>query len=176
MRAARRALTGSARQAANVAAQTAIIELPRFRQAPQVALYRAFDGEVETEAIAHAARASGARVLYARVREGGPLDFIEASEWRYQGKLPVPVGVPHPLGGGDVLVVPGLGFDVEGHRLGFGAGHYDRSLAVTEAWPVGLAFALQRVERLPRAPHDLPVAALATDEDFTVFRYLEPQS
>ena len=62
-----------------------------------------------------------------------------------------------------VVFVPLLGFTAEGHRLGQGAGHYDRWLAGhPEATAFGLAWDCQRLTALPTEPHDRPLAAVIT--------------
>lgn len=58
-----------------------------------------------------------------------------------------------------LVVVPGLGFDGRGGRLGRGKGHYDRLLARLGARTVGVAFDVQRVDRLPLEAHDVAIEA-----------------
>ena len=65
----------------------------------------------------------------------------------------------------DVLLVPLLAFDRAGHRLGYGAGYYDRTLdALTERRTIGCAFAAQEVETVPVEAHDRRLDAIATEE------------
>jgi 5-formyltetrahydrofolate cyclo-ligase len=66
----------------------------------------------------------------------------------------------------DLVVTPGLAFDGEGNRLGYGGGHYDRYLARMGrgALRVGAAFSLQIVERIPTEPGDERVDVVVTDE------------
>jgi 5-formyltetrahydrofolate cyclo-ligase len=70
----------------------------------------------------------------------------------------------------DLIVVPGIAFDLRGHRLGFGAGMYDRFLAEHPS-PYRLAFAydLQVVDAIPASDHDVPVHAIQTEK-----RLIEP--
>lgn len=65
----------------------------------------------------------------------------------------------------DVVIIPLLGFDRLGTRLGYGKGYYDRTLARMKTAPllVGLAFAAQELDYIPRAPHDMPLDILVTD-------------
>lgn len=171
LRTQRRALSRPERCRADADAQRRLIESPWFAPARRVALYRPYDGETETAAIAAAAEASGKRVLYARVvAPDAPLAFVHPTGWRALGRLPVPEGHDEPLEAGDLLVVPGVAFDDAGHRLGFGGGYYDRTLSGTAARPVGLAYDIQRVERLPTQPWDRPVAALVTETGLYVFQ------
>ena len=64
----------------------------------------------------------------------------------------------------DWLFVPLLAFDRAGHRLGYGGGYYDRTLAVLPgAVAVGCAYACQEVDAVPTAEYDLPLQAVATE-------------
>jgi 5-formyltetrahydrofolate cyclo-ligase len=70
----------------------------------------------------------------------------------------------------DVVLVPLVGFDARGHRLGMGAGLYDRHFAFLRqrrAWRrpllVGVAFDVQRVERLAEADHDVQLWGVVTE-------------
>lgn len=62
-----------------------------------------------------------------------------------------------------MLVVPVVGFDAQGNRLGYGQGNYDRYLAQLprECRVVGVAFAEQQVEAIPTEPHDIPLPIVA---------------
>ena len=61
----------------------------------------------------------------------------------------------------DVILVPGVAFDVQGHRLGRGRGYYDRFLyslrADTKVRSIGVCFDFQKVLEVPVGPHDVPV-------------------
>ena len=61
----------------------------------------------------------------------------------------------------DFILVPGLGFDREGYRIGYGKGYYDRFLSQSKAHSIGVGFQEQAVvEPLPRDPWDLSVKEL----------------
>jgi 5-formyltetrahydrofolate cyclo-ligase len=76
-----------------------------------------------------------------------------------QPKATAPVLTP------DLFLAPLLAFDDEGHRLGYGKAYYDRAFAAhPRAKRVGLAFAGQRVPRVPREPHDVPLHAVLAVE------------
>lgn len=62
------------------------------------------------------------------------------------------------------LLVPGLGFDRRGARLGRGRGFYDRSLRVTKGLRIGVAFEFQRLKRLPTEAWDQPMNAVVTEK------------
>lgn len=68
----------------------------------------------------------------------------------------------------DLLLVPLLAFDSDGYRLGYGAGYYDRYLSEhrrkRSIRAIGIAYAGQHVDKLPREPHDEPLDAVVTEE------------
>jgi len=78
---------------------------------------------------------------------------------------------PTPLWSLDLLLMPLVGFDTNGGRLGMGAGYYDRSLAVNTATGfgpqyIGLAHHCQQVEALATASWDIPMNGILTDNDY----------
>jgi 5-formyltetrahydrofolate cyclo-ligase len=69
----------------------------------------------------------------------------------------------------DLILVPLLGFDRRGYRLGYGQGHYDRTLMALRArrpvTAVGLAWACQEVDRIPADAFDQPLDWVVTDKE-----------
>lgn len=65
----------------------------------------------------------------------------------------------------DIILMPLLGFDSRGTRLGYGGGYYDRTLAAMNKAPmlVGLAFASQEIDAIPHEAHDVPLDAVVTE-------------
>ena len=92
-----------------------------------------------------------------------------------------PLGIAEPVADAvqcwpDILMIPVLGMDRRGYRLGYGGGFYDRTLA---AWTttghkhpltIGLAYEAQVVHRLPAARHDIPLNMLITEAGCRRFR------
>ncbi len=64
----------------------------------------------------------------------------------------------------DVVIVPGLAFTRDGHRLGQGGGWYDRFLADVSCTTIGVGFAVQLVEDLPVADHDIRLDIVITED------------
>lgn len=63
-----------------------------------------------------------------------------------------------------VLLVPLLAFDAQGGRLGYGKGHYDRTLSVHPARAIGIAFAGQEMPTIPTEHHDHPLDMILTEK------------
>jgi 5-formyltetrahydrofolate cyclo-ligase len=74
----------------------------------------------------------------------------------------------------DILIVPLLAFDGRGHRLGYGAGHYDRTMARLRATKpviaVGIAFAVQQIDQVPVTPRDERLDLVLTEAGTMDFR------
>ena len=137
-----------------------------------VALYAPKGSEVDTRAIDANLRARGARVLYPRIvddqrelafHEVAPEKLIASrfglyeprADWRNQ------VGLVEI----DAFVVPGLAFDRNGGRIGFGRGHYDATLAAAppSALRIGLAFEIQLVDDVHYETHDVALHVIVTE-------------
>lgn len=75
----------------------------------------------------------------------------------------------------DIVIVPLLGFDRRGTRLGYGGGYYDRTIAALARRPLllGLAFACQQLPAIPRGAHDVPLDAVVTEAGITRFAEVE---
>jgi 5-formyltetrahydrofolate cyclo-ligase len=140
-----------------------------YRQATSLGLYSPIQNEVQTDLVAQQARLDGKRLLYPRVC-GERLEFCPVNEVAdlICGAFGIcePQGAPVPLTEIDLLVLPGVGFDLDGHRLGFGKGFYDRTLATapTHLARVGFAYEFQVVAQLPAAGHDCRITTLVTEQ------------
>jgi 5-formyltetrahydrofolate cyclo-ligase len=150
--------------------QQRVLRLDAFRQAGTLALYSPIWNEVFTEEVFCEARRQGKVVAYPRVR-GDDLDFVAVDT--LENLAPGTFGVLEPTGDAlvapgalDMVLVPGVAFDLAGNRLGYGKGFYDRVLCGTRrpALAVGLCFELQLVDRLPTEEHDVCLDLLVTEE------------
>ena len=76
-----------------------------------------------------------------------------------------PVHAQHFMPPVQLLVVPGLVFDDDGYRIGYGGGYYDRTLAAMQRLPlrIGVAFELSRMETIHPHPHDIPMDVIVTE-------------
>lgn len=149
--------------------QRRFTELPEFVAAPVVALYSAVHSEVETAAIFSAARQAGKTVAFPRT-QGLKLEFGVVEEL---GQLqPGRYGLAEPVSNCAIalddialMAVPGVAFDRNGGRLGYGKGYYDRCLAglLRRPYLVGLCYDFQLLDLLPKADHDVHMDLVVTE-------------
>jgi 5-formyltetrahydrofolate cyclo-ligase len=69
-----------------------------------------------------------------------------------------------------LLLVPLLAFDRRGHRLGYGGGFYDRTIAALRVPTIGIAYAGQEVASLPEEAHDRTLDMILTEQGIRRFR------
>ncbi len=148
-----------------------LLDLPAFKV---VSGYHPLGGELDPGPVLQRLQAHGARVaLPVALDRHSPLIFRAFEPG--QTLAPDAVRVPSPTPDAerlepDLVITPLLGFDRHGHRLGQGAGHYDRTLEALRAarriWVIGLAYSGQEVEDLPCEPHDQRLDAILTEKGY----------
>lgn len=144
--------------------------LDLWRRAETVQLFiGALPGEVETRGLAAACLAAGKTLVCPRVvgerlelRRVEELNALARSE-RWGLWEPTERCAPVELRAIDLALVPGLGFDRRGGRLGMGGGFYDRFLAETDAHRVGLCFELQLLLSTPVDGRDAAMHRVVTE-------------
>lgn len=172
MAAIRDGIAADERAAKSAAIARRLVEWPQFAGARTVLAFLSTRSEVLTAPIIVAALQQGKLVGAPRTRVGDRrLDFRQLRD--PAGDLtPGPFGILEPgpaappvdPARADVILVPGLGFDQRGYRVGYGGGFYDRLLQLTTGATVGIAFDEQVLETLPYAGHDRPVQWIVTDQ------------
>ena len=145
-----------------------LINLPEFKKAKVVAFYLPVNGEVDTLEMVRWAHEEGKEVCVPVLHEKKPMCMAvyEPVDELKKGKynIPEPAGKPekHQV---DMVIVPGVVFDREGHRIGMGGGHYDKYLKDRKCVNVGLCFDFQLVDKLPREQHDIPMNIIITEHE-----------
>ena len=155
-----------------------LADQPEFMRAEVVMVFLSTAHEIDTASLVLHAWEAGKRVLAPRIsweqRRMLPTEIRSLTDDISRSPLGVrePVsGPPIPVADIDLVLVPGLGFDRFGNRLGRGRGFYDRFLVHRDFRGVacGLALAEQFVDPLPAGPHDRSVGLLVTDEQVRRF-------
>jgi 5-formyltetrahydrofolate cyclo-ligase len=164
-----------ARAAANSAADHAIALLHGVRgiRGKIVSFYMPIQGELDPGPLAARLRAAGALLALPHVRT--PDEPMVFRAWDADDPLTKGYGgIPEPDAAApelvpEVVIVPLSAFDRRGFRIGYGKGHFDRTLGPLEReqrpFTVGYAFALQEVEEVPRELHDVPMDAVVTESE-----------
>ncbi|MDF3237537.1 5-formyltetrahydrofolate cyclo-ligase [Pseudomonas veronii] len=191
LRNARRALTPSEQRKAAQGVYRQLAQHPLFRRAKHISLYLPTDGEIDPRLLLRAAQRRGkatylpvlsawprTKMVFQRVRPGETLlpNRFRILEPRVNVRRQRKVWA---LG---LVLLPLVGFDDAGGRLGMGGGFYDRSLAYLarrQHWRkptlLGLAHECQKVERLVQASWDVPLAGTVTDKQWYIAQAsLEP--
>jgi 5-formyltetrahydrofolate cyclo-ligase len=179
LRANRRALSRSQQQRAARELYRQLAQHPMFRRARHIALYLPSDGEIDPRPLLRAAQRRGkatylpvlspwpkTKMVFQRVRAGEALrlnrfKIAEPQINRHQQRRAWAL---------DLILLPLVGFDAHGGRLGMGGGFYDRSLAYRalrrqpqKPQLLGVAHECQKVETLAMASWDVALAATVTD-------------
>jgi 5-formyltetrahydrofolate cyclo-ligase len=174
LRQRRRDLSRPRRIAAAKRVAAVLARRPEFVSADNVAVYLAADGEIDTQRTIEWAWAAGKRVYLPVLQAGNRLRFAEYRRGAHLRRNRF--GIPEPVVKRfraakclDLVLMPLVGFDAAGGRLGMGGGFYDRTFAFLREQAkrrpalVGLAFGFQQVGALPVEPWDVPMAGVATD-------------
>ena len=172
MLAMRRALSPDSLVTSSHAAQLNLLSLDEYARAKSIALYAPTHNETDTGLILAASFQAGKRVLYPAVC-GHQMVFrhIDRVESLQKGAFgimePCPTGVDHLADEADLIVVPGVVFDLTGHRIGYGKGFYDRFLhhPGCRAHLIGLCHDFQLTDSaIPVDSHDIPMEIVVTDK------------
>jgi 5-formyltetrahydrofolate cyclo-ligase len=148
-----------------------LLATPEFQSSKTILFYAAFGGEVETFEMMRRAMALGKQValpLILKDQRGMIPKLIHNLEEDLENG---PYGIRQPradASGGvrtddlNLVIVPGIAFDRDGHRLGRGAGYYDRFLAKLprDIPSIGLGFDFQLRDDLPLSEHDVPLSRI----------------
>ncbi len=164
------------RKAKDRAVKERFFSLKEFKEAGVILFYASFRSEVGTLDMISEALSSSMekRVMLPRVDAKGrtlKIYEIKAMAELVKGYM----GIPEPpenseslrtLSEIDLVLMPGAAFDINGGRLGYGKGYYDKMLSTGGAMPpfIALAYEEQIVDYIPVRPHDIGVDAIITDE------------
>jgi 5-formyltetrahydrofolate cyclo-ligase len=176
LRAMRRALSAEEHQRRSAAAAAGIIRHRLFRAGKRIALYLPFDGELDTSALIGAAQQRGVELFVPVIadRRHRRLRFYRLEGQTEPGVFGISVprlrGTPISPQWLDLIIIPLVGVDGDGRRLGMGGGFYDRALDFRRRrryWEgphlMGLAFDSQRTQAEFAEAWDVRLNSLATE-------------
>ena len=150
-----------------------LLSLSELLQAQTVMLFMDFRNEVETGQLVDYVLETGQCLILPRCAPQGQLDLylvqnlaedIEFGKWAIrEPKMDLPSILPEAI---DFVLVPGVAFDKEGNRLGYGGGYYDRFMKKLRPHVprVAVAFDCQIVDSIPTGPYDQKITKLVTEQ------------
>jgi 5-formyltetrahydrofolate cyclo-ligase len=179
LRLRRRAIQGDARARKARQLATRIDAMGLLRPGRRIGLYLATAEEIDTAPLLRLALLRRCRIALPRVvnRRQHRMAFFDLAGMRPAAVRRGAFGILEPRGSApraarelDVVLMPLVGFDPQGNRMGMGRGYYDRHFAFRQRQRhcrrpllIGLAYAVQQVAALPHAVHDVPVDAIVTE-------------
>jgi 5-formyltetrahydrofolate cyclo-ligase len=149
--------------------------LPQIKHWSTLFIYVNFRSELETLELIQLCLSQGKRVVVPLVDASAvsmiPLQIQDPEKDLVPGYYGIPEPDPQksrPVAAReiDAAIIPGSVFDINGGRLGYGGGYYDRFLVndAPQAKRVGFAFEMQVIENVPVQPHDQPLDILITEK------------
>jgi 5-formyltetrahydrofolate cyclo-ligase len=187
IRRARTALSPDERQFKDRLINRAILQYIHDHRVKAIGAYCAFDGEPSLEHALQGALAGGCRVALPVIIGQAGKSAIEFRLWEQDTPMQANCyGIAEPRGTQslratdlDLLLLPLVGWDTTGRRLGMGAGFYDRYLQPWAASPrpvrAGVAYDLQQQESLPDDPWDVPLHLAFSESGMTSFHTEEKE-
>lgn len=152
-----------------------LYSLPEFKKAKNIMFYVSFNNEVDTIGIIKELLGNKEKnIIVPFVAKNNPI--LQLSELKSLDELePRSLGILEPkekcikkfdIKNLDLVIVPGIVFDKNGHRIGYGYGYYDRFLKMLkeDVKKIGLAFEFQLVDKIPKEKHDIPVGIVITEK------------
>ena len=139
-----------------------LLDHPAYAAARSIYAYLSYNQEVRTMPILRQAQADGKRVAVPKVF-GDEMRFLWLDD--LDAVAPGAYNIPEPVADGPeaddptaLILMPGLAFDPQGHRCGYGGGFYDKWLAVHPGHPLlALCYGFQLLDHLDTDAHDVPV-------------------
>lgn len=148
-----------------------VLSLDEYKKADIVLTYASMPVEVDTFGLIRAALSDGKKVACPRCVPGTrnmEFYYISGEDELFPGSFSVPEPLPdernlYTGGENSVCIVPGLSFDYEGFRLGYGKGYYDRFLSGFSGKNIGICYNECVCRRLPHGKYDRAVNVLVSE-------------
>lgn len=154
-------------QKSNLIFQT-LKECSEYRNAELLYLYMDFKNEVMTRDIIEDAYKLGKKIAIPKIEENEMhfyyLEQMEDAKTGYFG-IREPKSLERVTDSQGIMITPGIAFDLQGYRIGYGKGFYDRYLHTNPvSKKIAIAFEVQIVEAIPYDTHDIPMNIIITED------------
>lgn len=174
----RRSMPFEEKNKKDMAILSRVLKLPEYGESETILTYVSTDIEVDTKALIEQALLDGKTVAVPRCTPG-KIDMKFYVIRSLDDLAPGAFGVLEPILKrcrelkkleGSICILPGLGFDIQGYRLGYGKGYYDRFLSKYEGKNIGVCYNVCLKSLLPHGRYDKMVDVLVTDKFVKRFR------
>ena len=143
-----------------------IKELDIYKNSNSIAIYSSMRSEVDTKELINESLSLGKKVLLPRIINKNKMIFIEINDNTVYERNSF--GVLEPIGEEcndiDLIIVPGVAFDKDNNRLGYGRGYYDKYLKDKDLYKIGICYQEQLVDLLPVDKYDIKMDMVITNE------------
>lgn len=164
----RQSLSSEAQHQYNEQIQKTLLSLPQFQAAKNILFYASLPEEVATLEIVEK-HLHSKNIILPRVEEHQlVLHHLKDIQHLHKGRFEIlepiigsAVVDPSTI---DLAIIPGLAFDEQKNRLGFGKGYYDKLLPLLPCRKIGLAYECQMVKDVPSEDHDQPLDMIITEQ------------
>lgn len=160
--------------------QKRVLELPIYQESKTIGLYASFNNEVSTSILFDKALEDGKKVLFPYIRKADrdlaflPVRGLDELELGQFGIMTPSFGEGKDdyIGDIELLVIPGVSYDLKGGRIGYGGGFYDRTLHKLAKLPfiLALAYEFQVLDEVPMLPHDVRINAVVTEQRVIILK------
>lgn len=143
-----------------------LLSLPEFTSAKTIAFYLSKGSEADTPETIEESLKLGKKIMVPIT--DSEIELVEFTS--FEDLAPAKYGILEPKtkkilkGEPDIVIVPGLAFDPDFHRLGYGKGYYDRLLKKIKSIRIGVCFDIQIMEKIPRDGHDQRLDIIITEK------------
>lgn len=141
---------------------------PWFIKAKTICLYNSLPDEVNTQDLIKELSNSDKKILLPSINARNAIELHEYSEGIDEIRIGV-YGIKESQGivftdysAIDLIIVPGVAFDINNNRLGRGKGYYDQFLKMTQTKKIGICFPFQMLKEIPTEDHDIKMDAIIT--------------
>lgn len=144
-----------------------IINTKIYQESKVIALYKNLSSEVDTNFLIDYSIKNNKTVLLPKVEDNNLIFYkIEENEKLVKNNFNILEPIPNKkniYNNIDLIIVPGIAFDKEGNRLGFGKGYYDRFLCDKQIYKIGICFIEQLTNHIPTNKYDIKMDEVITD-------------
>jgi len=150
-----------------------LFEMNEYKQASKVLFYISYDNEVHTHDMIKETMSNRKKIVVPVTdKEKKKLILSELKNWNDLTHGSYNILEPRreriievTLDSIDLIIVPGIGFDKHGNRVGHGGGYYDKLLESATVPSIGLAFHLQLLDKINLEEHDISVHKIVTEKE-----------